>query len=76
MAGTEIYSDLDEGSTICGRIIKIGEAQQSRFATLGGVIKYVFCSPSGSIRGVEACLGSFSSLDVFKISLLPFKRLY
>ena len=41
MAGTEIYADFNEGATMCGRMIKVGEAHQSRFATLGGVIKYV-----------------------------------
>ena len=41
MAGAEIYGDYDERSTMCGRIIKVGEAHQSRFATLGGVIRYV-----------------------------------
>lgn len=41
MAGLEIYGDLDERSTMCGRVIKVGEAHESRFATLGGVIRYV-----------------------------------
>ena len=45
MAGTEIYSDFNKGATMCGRIIKVGEAHQSRFATLGGVIKYVTFEP-------------------------------
>ncbi|KAM0795600.1 hypothetical protein BDR22DRAFT_893999 [Usnea florida] len=47
MAGTEIYADFNEGATMCGRMIKVGEAHQSRFATLGGVIKVI--KPSGSI---------------------------
>ena len=51
MAGMEIYGDLGEGSTICGRIIKVGEAHQSRFATLGGVIKYVFFLSSQPNKG-------------------------
>lgn len=47
MAGTEIYIDYDETGTICGRSIKVGEAHQSRFATLGGVIKVI--KPTGII---------------------------
>lgn len=41
MAGIEIYGDLGQRSTMCGSIIRVGEADQARFATLGGVIKYV-----------------------------------
>ena len=45
MASTEIYGDYDERSTTCGRIIKVGEAHQACFATLGGVVMYVFSEP-------------------------------
>ena len=38
MAGTEIYGDYEERATMCGRTIKVGEAHQARFATLGGVV--------------------------------------
>lgn len=48
MAGAEIYGDFDKRATMCGRIIKVGEAHQSRFATLGGVIKVV--EPSGIVK--------------------------
>ena len=48
MAGTEIYGDYDERATMCGRIIRIGDAHQSRFATLGGVMKIV--KPPGIMR--------------------------
>ena len=41
MAGTVIYGDDDERSTTCGRFIRVGEAHQPRFATLGGLLKYV-----------------------------------
>lgn len=41
MAGPEIYGDSVERSTMCGRVIRVGEAHESRFATLGGVIRYV-----------------------------------
>lgn len=47
MAGTEVYGDCDEKATMCGRIIRIGDAHRSRFATLGGVMKIV--KPPGII---------------------------
>ena len=48
MAGTEVYGDCDERATMCGRIIKVGDAHQSRFATLGGVMKIV--KPPGIVK--------------------------
>lgn len=59
MAGREIYIDYDEKNTICGRSIKVGEAHQSRFATLGGVIKYALpFFLFEQMLNLEACLGS------------------
>lgn len=65
MAGRAIYGDYDERDTICGRIIKVGEAHQSRFATLGGVIKYVLSQPvfplMDQILSLEMCLWNLYS---------------
>ena len=66
MAGMEIYGDFDQRSTVCGSIIRVGEADQARFATLGGVIKYVlsrliFLLPTSQLPIVRAYLGSLCS---------------
>ena len=67
MAGTEIYADFNKGATMCGRVIKVGEAHQSRFATLGGVIKYVIFEPILSIleqrSGLERHFPAISNLE-------------
>ena len=75
MASTEVYGDHEERSTMCGKVIKVGEAHQSRFATLGGVIKYVLW---GSILplwtptlGLAPHLESQCYQLLFKGSLLP-----
>lgn len=74
MAGTEIYGNPDERATMCGRIIKVGEAHQSRSATLGGVIKYVFSEPILPLLSLEACLGSLYSQNMFQDSIAPLKH--
>ena len=78
MAGPEIYGDLDERSTMCGRVIKVGEAHESRFATLGGVIRYVVLGHIfpllDRILVVEACLRSLCSQNVFLHALLSLEQ--
>ena len=80
MAGPEIYGDLDQRSTMCGRIIKVGEAHQSRFATLGGVIRYVVSEHIfpllDRIFVIRACLGSLYSQNVFLHAWLSLEHLY
>ncbi len=75
MAGTEIYGDDDTRSTMCGRIIKVGEAHQSRTATVGGVIKYVFPKQisvfSNQTFNFETCLGRLYSRDMLKARYYP-----
>ena len=71
MGGTEIYGDDDERSTMCGRIIKIGEAQQSRFATIGGVIKYVF-TEQASLLSHQKVLEHISGVSIVIRSRLAF----
>ena len=66
MAGIEIYGDFGQRSTMCGSIIRVGEADQARFATLGGVIKYVlsglvFLLPTSRTLIVQAYLESLYS---------------
>ena len=69
MAGTEIYADFNEIATMCGRMIKVGEAHQSRFATLGGVIKYVISEPIAPIleqeRGLERHFSTICNLETY-----------
>ena len=69
MAGTEIYADFNKGATMCGRMIKVGEAHQSRFATLGGVIKYVIFEPITPIleqkRGLERHFSAIGNLQTY-----------
>ena len=72
MAGADIYGDFDERSTMCGRVIKVGEAHQSRFATLGGVIRYF--PLLDRILVVEACLGSLYSQNVFIHALFSLEQ--
>ena len=76
MAGTVIYGDHDERVTMCGTIIKLGEAHQSRCATIGGVIRYVFPKPIlyplDRIPSLEACLGGPCSQNMFHHLLLFF----
>ena len=75
MAGPEIYGDLDQRSTMCGRIIKVGEAHESRFATLGGVLRYVVLGHIfpllDRILVVEACIGSLYSQSVSSRIVIP-----
>ena len=66
MAGIEIYGDFGRRPTMCGSIIRVGEADQARFATLGGVIKYVllgliFLLPTSRTLNIKAYLGSLYS---------------
>ena len=80
MAGTEVYGDLDQRSTICGSIIKVSESDQSRFATLGGVIKYVLSGPvfplsTNRTLTVEACLGGLHFQNSSKYAFHSFNRL-
>lgn len=80
MAGTEIYGDNDERATMCGKIIKVGEAHQSRFATLSGLIQYVFSEPVlpllSKISSLEACLGNLSFQYIFQGEKSPLNRQY
>lgn len=77
MAGAEIYGDFDERATMCGRIIKVGEAHQSRLATLGGVIKYVLSEPMfpllNHILSLEICLGNMYSRNILLGLIYPLK---
>ena len=80
MAGIKIYGDFDHRSTMCGSRIRVGEADRARFATLGGVIKYVlsgliFLLSSNRILIVRAYLGSLYSQDMSQYSFFPFDRL-
>lgn len=72
MAGTEIYSDSAEKATTCGRIIRVGEAHHSRFATLGGVIKYVFFEPISPLLDqtlrLETRVGNLYSRNILQCS--------
>lgn len=78
MAGTEIYGDSNERATVCGRIIKVGEDHHFRFATLGGVIKYVISEPNFSLfdrsLSLEACLGSLYFPNMFQGSMSLLKQ--
>ena len=69
MAGKEVYCYFDQITTMCGSIIKVCEADQSRFATLGGVIKYVLSRPFFLFRRTEHRL-SRHVLEVYSQNLL------
>ena len=69
MAGTKIYADFNNGATMCGRMIKVGEAHQSRFATLGGLIRYVISEPITPIleqeMGLEIHFSAICNLETY-----------
>ena len=80
MAGVKIYGDFDERSTMCGSRIRVGEADRARFATLGGVIKYVlsvliFLLSTNRTLIVRAYLGNLYPQNMSQYSFFPFDRL-
>lgn len=79
MAGTEVYGDLDQRSTTCGSLIKVGEGHDCRFATLGGVIKYVSSGPRFPFPDrkliVKACLKTCALGKIFHACYYLFNRL-
>ena len=79
MAGVKIYGDFDQRSTRCGSMIRVGEADPARFATLGGVIKYVLSKLIfllSTIRTLigRAYLGNPYSQNMSQYCSLPIDR--
>ena len=50
----DVYGDWDETATMCGQVIKVGEPDQTRTATLGGVIKILASDASSKFYGMTA----------------------
>ena len=80
MASIKIYGDFDRRSTMCGSRIRVGEADRARFATLGGVIKYVllgliFLLSTNRTLIVRTYLGSLYSQNMSQYNFFPFDRL-
>ena len=50
----EVYGDWNETATMCGQVIEIGEPDQTRTATLGGVIKILSFDDSPKYYGMTA----------------------